>query len=403
MPIYNLSQKELETLQKYLEASIGKGWILESKSPADALVLFAPKADGSLRLCVDYRGLNSLTIKNRYLLPLIDEMLDRLQGAQFFTKLDLRDAYHRIRIREGDEWKTAFCTSHILTMLCLACLMLFAKLSKCSFETTSVSFLGFIVDKEGVHMDPERVWTIAEWPVPRSFKEIQIFLGFTNFYRRFIFRYSVLTALITDLLKGIQNRKKTGPFLFIQEVHKAFQELKQAFRCEPLLRHFDPEKPIRLEMDASLFAAGTVLSQLWDNGDGNGKQWHPISFWSFKFEPAECNYGTPDQEMLAIVKAFTHWRHYLEGSRYPVEVLTDHANLRNFMKLSTKIAQRRHVLWIEFLKGFDFEILYRTGKSNPADRPSRRPDYQSCEEDIGLPTYWVKQRWQGRSSHPWDP
>ncbi|KAL1953484.1 hypothetical protein VTO42DRAFT_2763 [Malbranchea cinnamomea] len=186
-------------------------------------------------------------------------MLDRLQGEQFFTKLDLQDAYHRIRIREGDEWKTAFRTR------------LFAKLSKCSFETTSVSFLGFIVDTEEVRMDPERVQTIDEWPVPRSFKEIQIFLGFTNFYRHFIFRYSVLTAPIMDLLKGMQNGKKTGPFLFTQEASKAFQELKQAFRREPLLRYFDPEKPIRLEMDVSLFAAGAVLSQPWDDGDGNGK------------------------------------------------------------------------------------------------------------------------------------
>lgn len=459
MPIYNLSQKELETLRKYLEDSIGKGWIRESKSPAGAPVLFAPKADGSLRLCVDYRGLNSLTIKNRYPLPLIDEMLDRLQGARFFTKLDLRDAYHRIRIREGDEWKTAFRTryghfeylvmpfglanapatfqayinralSGLLDVCCVVYLddilvysrtqeehrrnvtavlgrlreyRLFAKLSKCSFETTSVSFLGFIVDIDGVRMDTERVRTIDEWPVPRSFKDIQIFLGFTNFYRRFIFRYSVLTAPITDLLKGMQNGKKTGPFLFTREARKAFDELKAAFRREPLLRHFDPQRPIRLETDASLFAAGAVLSQPWDDSDGNGKQWHPIAFWSFKFESAECNYGTPDQEMLAIVRAFKHWRQYLEGALHPVEVMTDHANLRSFMQPTTKIAQRRHVRWIEFLAGFDFEILYRTGKSNPADGPSRRPDYKRCEEDIGLPTFWVKQRWQGRSSHPWDP
>ena len=112
MPIYNLSQKELETLWKYLEDSIRKGWICELKSPVGALVLFTPKVDGSLHLCVDYQGLNLLTIKNCYLLPLIDKMLDQLQGAQFFTKLDLWDAYHRIHIQEGDEWKMAFCTRY---------------------------------------------------------------------------------------------------------------------------------------------------------------------------------------------------------------------------------------------------------------------------------------------------
>ena len=134
-------------------------------------------------------------------------------------------------------------------------------------------------------------------------------------------------ALITNLLKGMQNGKKTGPFMFMHKVWKAFKELKEVFKCEPLLCHFDPHRPIRLETDASLFAAGAVLSQPWDDDDGNGKQWHPITFWSFKFESMECNYGTPNQEMLAIMQSFTHWRQYLEGLKYPVEVLTDHTNL----------------------------------------------------------------------------
>lgn len=218
---------------------------------------------------------------------------------------------------------------------------------------------------------------------------MQIFVGFTDFYRRYIFHYSILTAPITDLPKGMRNGKKTGHFLFTREAREAFRKL-EAFKKEPLLRHFDPLKPLRLESDASLFAAGVVLSQPWDDNDGMPLLATPVAFWSFKFEPGERHNGTPDQENLAIVRAFRHWRQYLESSRHPVEVPTDHVNLRSFMQPSTKVAQSRHVRRIELFAGFDFEIIYRTGKTNSADGPSRRPDYQRCEEDIGLPTYWVK-------------
>ena len=112
LPIYNLSMRELEILREYIDSSLQKGWIKPSKSPAGAPILFVPKSDGTMRLCVDYRGLNKMTIKNRHPLPLISELLDRLSHAVIFTKLDLRDAYHRIRIKAGDEWKTAFKTKY---------------------------------------------------------------------------------------------------------------------------------------------------------------------------------------------------------------------------------------------------------------------------------------------------
>ena len=164
---------------------------------------------------------------------------------------------------------------------------LYTKLSKCSFETMTVSFLEFIMDMEGVRMDPEWVQTIEDWLVPQSFKDIQVFLGFMNFYRQFIFCYSIMTTPITELLKGMQKGKKTGPYLFTKKAREVFQKLKEVFKKEPLLQHFNPSKPIRLETDASIFVAGAVLSQPWDDNDGNGKQWHPVAFWSFKFEPAE--------------------------------------------------------------------------------------------------------------------
>ena len=452
MPIYGLSPKQTETLREYLEDKLRKGWIRPSRSPAGAPVLFAPKADGGLRLCVDYRGLNAVTVKDRYPLPLIDEMLSRLAGARYFSKVDLRDAYHRIRIKEGDEWKTTFRTKFgsfeylvmpfglsnapatfqsyinralagLVDVCCVVYLddilifsdsegdhekhvrlvmerlreyQLFAKLPKCAFKRRTISYLGYVIDTEGIKMDPKRVQTIAEWPLPRSFHDVQVFLGFANFYRKFIRKYSVIVAPLTDLLKGSENGRKRGPFSLTPAARKAFRELQEAFSGEPVIRHYDPERRIRLETDASEHAAGTILLQLFDDG------WHPVAYWSFKFDQAQRAYGTPDKEMLAIVRAFVHWRQYLEGTKYPVEVITDHANLRSFMKPTSKVAQRRHVRWIEVLGAYDFEIFYRPGKNNPADALSRRPDYVRLDEDIGLPTYTMKQRYAGGIPE-WDP
>lgn len=258
-PLYNLSGRELEILREYLEKALASGWIQHSTGPAGAPILFVPKKDGTLRLCVDYRGLNSMTIKNRCPLPLISETLDRLCGARYLTRLDLKDAYHRIRIRPGDEWKTAFRTRYghfeylvmpfglcnapatfqayvnrtlsALLDTCVAVYLddiliytheddiavhwrrvrevlallrdasLFVNLKKCEFAVQELGFVGFIVSTAGVSMDPSRIATIVEWPVPGCVRDIQVFLGFCNFYRRFIYRYSQVARALTDCLK----------------------------------------------------------------------------------------------------------------------------------------------------------------------------------------------------------
>jgi transposase InsO family protein len=426
-PLYPLSQAELEVLRKYLQENLEKGFIRLSKSPAGSPILFVPKKDGTLRLCVDYRGLNSITVKNRYPLPLIGEILDRVNGATVFSKIDLKDAYYRIRIKPGDEWKTAFRTryghfeylvmpfgltnapaafqayiNHALRGLvddfCIVYLddilifsrsqeehtehlrqvcdrlresELYANPSKCQFYQEEMGFLGFVINPEGVRMDWNRVKTITEWKdnAPKSFRDVQVLLGFCNFYRRFIQGYSRLAQPLTSLMKGSKNGKKTGDFK--KEWGKAQQEsfidLLSAFEKAPLLRHFDPDKPIRVETDASKWAAGGILSQRFEG------RWHPIAFYSRQFKGPELNYGTPDQEMLAIVEAFKHWRHYLEGSRYPVEVLTDHQNLQGFMKQPR--LNGRQARWCYYLTPYDFVIKWRSGSTNPADAPSRRPDY----------------------------
>ena len=426
-PLYNLSQTELSELRRYLEESLHKGWIRHSTSSAGAPILFVPKKDGGLRLCVDYRGLNAVTVKNRHPLPLITKTLDRLCGAKVFTKLDLKDAYHRIRIREGDEWKTAFRTRYghfeymvmpfglanapatfqayinralagLVDVTCVVYLddiliyssdpaehwqhvkqvlerlrqfQLYASLKKCQFYTTHVEFLGFVVSTEGVAMDAERVATIKDWPKPKTYRDVQVFLGFANFYRRFIYGYSSIAAPLTDLLKGSKDGKKPGPLQWTEGADVAFRHLRDTFASAPFLRHYDPNEKLRLETDASGYGLGAVLSQ--QDQDGH---WRPVAFWSRKLIPAEQNYEVHDQELLAIVAAMKQWRHYLEGSPYTIAVLTDHNNLKGFMK--QKELNSRQARWALKLAAYDFEIFHRAGKLNPADAPSRRPDYEGA-------------------------
>lgn len=446
-PLRNLSATELAELRAYLAKAEENGWIRRSVSEAGAPILFAQKKDGSLRLCVDYRGLNSITVKDRCPLPLISETLDRLSGSKLFTALDLKDAYYRIPIQRGDEWKTAFRTRYghfeytvmpfgltnapatfqayinkalagYLDEFCVVYLddilifsqtyeehtqhirlvlerlrkhALYANRKKCHFYSKEVEFLGFIVSSEGVSMDQRRVDTIAAWPTPSTFREVQQFLGFANFYRRFIRAYSRIAQPLTSLLKGSVNGKKKGSFEFGNDAEQAFRILREAFTKAPILVHFDPKAKLQIETDASEFAAAAILSQLVSIGEEN-PQWHPVAFWSRKFIPAERNYETYDQELLAIVDAFKHWRHYLEGAAYPIRVLTDHNNLKGFMKL--KQLNGRQARWATFLASFDFEIEHRSGKTNPADAPSRRPDYLDAADTRSslLPTFQSKLR-----------
>jgi hypothetical protein len=420
-PLYTLSSRELQLLREYIEEALRRGWIRHSTSPAGAPILFVPKKDGTLRLCVDYRGLNNVTIKDRCPLPLIGETLDRLSGARYYTTLDLKDAYHRIRIKAGDEWKTAFRTryghfeylvmpfgltnapasfqayinkalSAYLDHICVVYLddiliysydeeiathwravrsvlqslreaELYVNLKKCTFASTEVHFLGFIVTRRGIRADPARVATVVEWPTPTSIKELQSFLGFANFYRRFIARYAVVTAPLTDILKGNQI------FYWNEITTEAFRALKDRFTCAPILRHFDAALAIRLETDASTFAISGILSQLFEDN-----KWHPIAFISRKLQSAELNYEVYDLELLAIVYCFKQWRHYLEGAQQTIQVLTDHNNLRSIRAVQK--LNPRQARWALYLGAFDFEIKHRPGHSNPADGPSRRVDYE---------------------------
>jgi hypothetical protein len=418
-PIYQLSEKELGVLKEYIDENLAKGFIRPSTSSAASPILFVPKKDGSLRLCVDYRQLNSITIKDRYALPLINELHDRLRGAKYFTSLDMRGAYNLIRIKEGEEWKTAFRTRYglyeyrvmpfgltnapascqrmineqlheyldIFVVAYLDDILIFSKTEtehiehvtkvleklkkanlllkpeKCAFHKEELSFLGFIVGRNGVRMDPAKIGAVLEWPAPKTVREVQAFLGFANFYRRFIASYSRIAKPLTELTK------KDQEFNWNKEAQDAFDALKTCFTTAPILATFDPERHIVLETDASDFAIGACLGQL----DEQGKL-KPVAYYSRKMTPAELNYDIHDKELLAIVVAFEQWRVYLEGSKFKVQVWTDHKNLTTFT--TTKILNRRQVRWSEALSAYNFTITYRKGSENArADALSRRQDY----------------------------
>ena len=419
-PLYTLSELELKALREWLDENLAKGFIQPSKSPAGAPILFVKKKDGSLRLCVDYRGLNKISIKNRAALPLIGESLDRLRRAKIFTKLDLRGAYNLVRIKEGDEWKTAFRTryGHFETLVMpfgltnapatfqsfmndifrdllddfliiylddilifsndpdkhaaqveqvLARLRqhkLFIKAEKCEFDRNRCEFLGFVVSPNGVQMDNGKVKTVLDWPEPTSVKQLQAFLGFANFYRRFIPEFSRTCTPLTKLLK------KDAHFSFGQPAKDAFAKLKTSFTTAPVLAHYNPDAPISLETDASDFAIAGILSQPGLNGE-----LRPIAFHSRKMQPAECNYDIYDKELLAIVDSFKIWRHYLEGTPHPIQIFCDHKNLEYFN--STKILTRRQVRWSLVLNSYKYVFNFRPGKNNTkVDAFTRRHDFE---------------------------
>jgi len=419
-PIYKISQEELIALRTYLETEEALGRIRKSQSPARYPILFVPKKDGTLRLCVDYRKLNDITIKNSYTLPLIQEIQDRTQGAKIFTTIDLREAYYKVRMAKGEEWKTTFgtrfghyeytvmpfgltgapatfqalindvlrenldrfCTAYlddiliysqnekehrqhvrwVLNQLRKAALPI--KGEKCEFHKTEVEFLGYIISDKGIRMDQRKVQAILEWPAPTNVKETQSFLGFANFYRRFIRGYSGIVKPLTDLTRDEM------PWEWGLEQQKAFQEIKKRFQEEPVLLQFDPAKKIKVETDASDYAMGMVLCQEDESG-----RWHPVAFYSRKMNPTEENYPVHDKELMAIVEAFKEWRHYLQGPKFTVEVLSDHKNLTYFT--TTKQLNRRQARWAEELAQYNFTIKYQKGSENGrADALSRRPDYQ---------------------------
>uniref|UniRef100_A0A8C5MI68 Gypsy retrotransposon integrase-like protein 1 n=1 Tax=Leptobrachium leishanense TaxID=445787 RepID=A0A8C5MI68_9ANUR len=429
--VYPLSEKENRVLEEYITDSLQKGFIRPSSSPAGAGFFFVRKKEGDLRPCIDFRGLNKITVKNAYPIPLIPELFDRLKFSKVFTKLDLRGAYNLIRIREGDEWKTAFntrlghyeylvmpfglcnapaifqafindvlreytpCfvvvylddvlihspdleTHHQHVRLVLSKLLsngLYCKLEKCLFDVQQVQFLGYVISSSGFMMDSSKLDAILHWPLPKGLKAIQRFIGFSNYYRRFIKGFSSIIAPITALTK-----KGTDTLSWPPTAVEAFEKLKAAFSTAPILNHPDPTKPFILEVDASESGVGAVLSQR----AAEDQPLLPCGFFSKKLSPTETRYDIGDRELLAIILALKEWRHLLEGSICTFSILTDHKNL-TYLSEARRLNPRQ-ARWALFLTRFDFVISYRPGSKNvKADALSRQHEPMSTQPLVPAP------------------
>ena len=403
---YPLSPKEKEAAEKFVDENLKEGKIRPSKSPQAAPFFFVAKKDGSLRPCQDYRYLNKHTVKDAYPLPLVSTLVDQLKGASIFTKMDVRSGYNNVRIKEGDQWKAAFITHKGLfeptVMFFGLCnspatfqrfmndsfrdmiaegwlvvymddLLIFSddeethrlrtlrvlqrmrelalplKIEKCHFNLPEVEYLGMIVRKNTVAMDPVKVKGIADWPTPSKVKDVRSFLGFANFYRRFIPGYSNIARPLIDLTK------KNTPWEWSSKCETAFTVLKKIFCMQPVLKMPDPSAPFSIATDASKHATGGVLMQQDTNGD-----WKPCAFLSQSLNPAERNYDIYDRELLAVIRALKEWRHYLHGSPYPVKVQTDHKNLTYFKQPQN--LNRRQACWLLDLSDFDLELHHVLGK-----------------------------------------
>lgn len=416
-PLRRLSELELHEVKKYIDDGLQKGFIEASDSPIASPTLFVRKANGGLRFCVDYRKLNDLTVKDRYPIPLIDETLSKLTRAKRFTKLDIRQAFHRIRMAPGSKWMTTFRTrfgsyrylvmpfgltnapstwqhfmNDVLFDLLDDCVVVYlddiliysenpdehdaqvrkvldrlrvaglqVDIDKCEFGVEETEFLGLRVGVNGIRMCPERVEAIRAWEAPITVKQTQAFIGLCNFYRRFISGFSSLAKNL------IAVTKKNTVFQWGPEQVESFEALKDRIAKSPVLSHFHPEFETRVEVDASDYATGGVMKQK----DAEG-EWHPIAFFSKKMSPAECNYAIYDKELLAIVQALETWEPDLMAVQGQFRIITDHKGLEYFTK-NQKLS-RRQARWAEMLTRFNFVIQYRPGKSNiEADHLSRRP------------------------------
>ncbi|WVZ49842.1 hypothetical protein U9M48_001168, partial [Paspalum notatum var. saurae] len=407
---YRMAPDELKELKTQLQEQLDKGFIRPSSSPWGCPALFVEKKDqGGKRLCVDYRPLNAVTVKNKYPLPHIDILFDQLGGATVFSKIDLRSGYHQIKVREEEIPKTAFSTryglyeylvmsfgltnapaffmylmnsvfineldkfvvvfiddilvysknekeheEHLRIVLSrLREHKLYAKFCKCAFWLKEVAFLGHILSAKGVAVDPSKVEDVLNWKQPQTVTEIRSFLGLAGYYRRFIKDFSKIAKPMTALTQ------KNAKFAWSSKCEEAFGTLKTLLTSAPVLAQPDITKPFDVYCDASGSGLGCVLMQ----------EGRVIAYASCQLRKHEVNYPTHDLELLAVVYALKKWRHYLLGNT--CHVYTDHKSLKYiFTQPELNMRQRR---WLELIKDYDLEVHYHPGKANVvADALSRK-------------------------------
>lgn len=418
LPTYRHAPFEQAEIEKQIQDLLAQNLIHPSTSPYGAPVLLVKKKDGTMRMCIDYRALNHITIKNAYPLPRIDDLLDKIQGAKFFSSLDLLSGYHQLSLQPSDVPKTAFKTHvglfeykvlsfgltnapsvfqsvmnnvfskhNMLNKFVLVYMDdililsktfeehlqhldkvfsvlqsegLSVKLKKCQFFQDELKFLGHVISPDGIKPDPDKIKTVDEYPLPQTQTELKGFLGLTNYFRRFIKNYASIVAPLNK-----HTSKATGKTVLLDdEAIHAFHSIKDLLKTATLLAIPDFSKPFKLITDASQIGLGGILIQ-----DGR-----PIAYESKKFNTAEMNYSTPDRELLAVVHCLKKWKVYMLHNPAN-EIVTDHKPNITIHTKSPDSLSPRQVRWIEFLQQFPCKWTYEKGETNIADPLSRFNTY----------------------------
>src|SRR5215203_3060375 len=418
---YRTNPQETKEIQQQVQALLDKGYIRVSLSPCVVPVILVPKKDGTWRMCVDCRAINNITIRYRHPIPRLEDMLDELSGAAIFSKIDLRSGYHQIRMKEGDEWKTAFKTkfglyewlvmpfgltnapstfmrlmNHVLrefigkfvvvyfddiliysrnesdhiihirhVLQVLRDNKLYGNLEKCTFCKDKVIFLGYVVSQHGVEVDESKNEAIHNWPTPMNVSQVRSFHGLAGFYRRFVKDFSTIACPLNELTK------KNVPFVWGAAQDHAFDELKRLLTSAPLLALPDFNKQFEIECDASGIGIGGVLMQ----------EGRPIAYFSEKLSGAKLNYPIYDKELYALIRVLEVWQHYLWPKEFIIH--SDHEALKYLKAQST--LHKRLAKWVEFIESFPYIIKHKKGKDNIVADALSRKNMLLTQLDVKIP------------------